>query len=497
MKTFKWIVWVIVIHSVCTNELSGENIKASFDTLTFTVKTYDGLELPARVMNRESHDKKMILFINGSTPYDEKGNIGAFWTDEGKIFKEKHNFYHRFIDIMSSKGYPIATMAKRSFICPTKIPRPNFSDLALDIKCYIGELKRRGLLKDEKDLVIVGYSEGSIVASKVLGILKSKPHACILLGSADLTCNCNNPEIENFYMTDVLRRLKDWTDKQIKAEFSQLCQLQEDLSNMDEEQFENEYKHSNPFGFSFAMWESFYINREVAFYEPVPNLLYANIPVLICVGEDDASMPMVKAKETYTKLKNRGSDKVTFRSIKEEVHQYKKYDVFAIIDTWLSSKFQSTDFQLQKSDSLIIEKHARANELTEEIEALPYEGGSPRKVLSCYHKALETGMTDMKIWFTLGVKLFTKGYNDEAYNSFTKATDSGFPACFASFVWMGHIKDLRNQRKEAISFYKKGLDAYPGFPVQHDHLNIKIDNKWIEERIKMPFKEELYLDGKR
>ena len=244
MKTqriFKLITLIIIVSSLITNKVSGQNPLKSDSLIRLNIKTYDNLNLPAQVISTGNNAKKMILFINGSTPYDEKGNLGAFWNDQGKIITEKHDFYLRFLDIMSNKGYSIATLAKRSFVYPTKIPRPSLAELALDIQFLIKELKRTGLLEDEKELVIVGYSEGSVVATKVLGLLKKQPYACILLGSANMACNCNNQSIEDFYMTDVLRRMKDWTDEQIITEFNQLCQIQKALFNMDEEKFENEY----------------------------------------------------------------------------------------------------------------------------------------------------------------------------------------------------------------------------------------------------------------
>lgn len=36
--------------------------------LTFTVRTADGLDLPARVTRPQGVPKKVIVFINGSTP---------------------------------------------------------------------------------------------------------------------------------------------------------------------------------------------------------------------------------------------------------------------------------------------------------------------------------------------------------------------------------------------------------------------------------------------
>jgi len=488
LRAIKIIIAIILLSSLTASKASGQYQFKSDNILTLKVKTFDSLILPAQVINPYNHNKKMILFISGSTPYDEKGNQGAFWNDKGKMIIEEQEFYVRFLDIMSDKGFSIATMAKRSFVYPTKIPRPNFNDLALDIQFFIEELKKTGLLKDEKDLVIVGYSEGSIVASKVLGILKKQPCACILLGSATLGCDCGSQSIEDFYMTDVLRRLKHWNDEQIKTEFAQLCQIREALLNMDEEEFENGYKNSKPFGFGFAMWESFYIDREAPLYDPVPVLLYSNIPLLICIGEDDINMPMTLAKKTYESLKEKGLDKITFRVIEKEVHQYNKHDVFPIIDTWLKSEFLSTDFILHKYDSLIIEKYAKAKELVNEISAIPYGGGYPERILACYKKAAESTKIDASTWFTLGIKLFADKYNDEAYNSFSNSADSTFAAYFASLVWMGHIKDLKNKRKDAVELYQKAQAAYPGFPVQHDNWNIVIDKKWIEERIKTPFK---------
>jgi len=392
----------------------------------------------------------------------------------------------RFLDVVSGKGYAVATMAKRSFCYPTRIPRPNLTDLAMDVVYFIERLKMSGLLATERDLVIVGYSEGSVVATKVLGMLREKPYACILLGSASMCHNCESGSIEDFPMTDVLRRIKNWSDDQIAVEYDQLCRIQKEMLNMDEEKFESEYKNSKPFGFGFAMWESFHIDRELFFYDPVPGLLSANVPVLICVGGDDTAMPVTSAGNIYERLSEGGLE-VTFRSIEKESHQYEKYDVFALMDAWLTSGRRSTDYALNGTDSLIIEKYAKARELTGEIWAIPYGGGFPERVLKCYHNAVENTLPDAHAWYTLGLKLFADGYLDEAYNSFARATDSTFVIRFASLVWMGHIKDLDNQRDQALAFYQQALDAYPGFPVQHDNWNMIIDKTWIEERFRTPF----------
>ena len=68
-----------------------------------------------------------------------------------------------------------------------------------------------------------------------------------------------------------------------------------------------------------------------------------------------------------------------------------------------------------------------------------------------------------------------------------ESNDINFPIHYASMVWIRHINDLLSNREEAVSWYKKALTHYPGFPVQHDQWGIKLDKKWIEERLETPF----------
>ncbi|MFC1614804.1 hypothetical protein ACFL5K_05855 [Gemmatimonadota bacterium] len=467
-------------------------VRAQVDTTNqaitrIMVETYDCLQLPAQVLRASNPKNKMLVFINGSTPYDEQGNQWAGWDDTGKLIKFKNDFYCRFLDIMSSKGYDIATMAKRSFVQSQKLPRPTLDELALDIQFFIRELKKEKFLSDEDDLIIVGYSEGSIVATKVLGLLKEQPAACILLGSASVAFNYETQTWDQWHMTDILRRDKGWSDAQLLKEFEQWGTVMTDLLTIDENTFENEWKKNKPFGFGFAPWESYHIDREGQFYNPVPNLRAANIPVLICVGEDDPSMPLVLARRTYEDLLKSGYQKASFRVIEGEVHQYVKYDVFAIIDTWLDTNGETTDFVLGEADEAIIGKYALVDEVKNSISALSWEGGQPDKALECFDKAKETKLQDQMLWYQLGVKLFANNRDGQARYAFTQATDTSFPACFASMVWLGHLNDLLGNRDEALSWYNKGLDHYPGFPVQHDQWGIKIDTKWIEERLTIPF----------
>ncbi len=486
---------VLMVSSLIGGSAWGSDPPTRDGVTVLAVATHDGLALPARVTGEALDGKKMLLFIGGSTPYDEKGSQGTITNSRNEMIPERNDFYARFLEIMPRKGYSVAMAAKRSYVYPTRIPRPNFSDLTLDVQYFIEELKNAGLLKNEKDLVLVGYSEGSVVAAKVLANLRTQPGACVLLGPVAPELSCANPSVEGFYMTDVLRRLKGWNDAQIRAELEKICRIREALLGMDEEEFEKEYKRSRPLGFGFAPWESFYIDRETFVpYDLVPHLVLANIPTLLCVGEDDATTPMVSAKRLAERLSSSGLHKLTLRTIPGESHGFKDYNVFAIVDAWLSSGFRSTDFVLDESDREWIEEHARVTALIDEIRALPFEGADREKALGCYRKAVAGRLADSMSWFDLGLKLLGQGDNDEAAAAFARATDDAFVLRFASLVWMGHLRDLNDEREEAVALYRRALEAYPGFPMQHDNWGIVIDKAWIEDRIRVPFKGAKSLD---
>lgn len=158
----------------------------------FTIITYDSLELPARQINTADSIGKVIIFIGGSTPYDENGYQAAMWLEENLPLREKSHFYQRFLEVLPLKGYSVITLAKRSFVYPNKLPRAGLDDYAMDIVSLIRFLKKQRYITENDQLVITGYSEGSLVATKVAGLLKKPPHAIILLGSGSLAFNYQN-----------------------------------------------------------------------------------------------------------------------------------------------------------------------------------------------------------------------------------------------------------------------------------------------------------------
>ncbi|MGM0622281.1 MAG: hypothetical protein ACQETJ_14605 [Bacteroidota bacterium] len=482
------IITLLLSLFFASETIASTHLISSKDTLHFFVSTCNGPDLPAQIITPENDSAdKIVIFINGSTPYDEKGNMAPFCTEKGRTITQPQDFYIRFLDIMSSKNYGVVSMAKRSFVEYTKIPRPTLDDLAMDVVSLIGELKKRGILTTDKKLYLVGYSEGSVVASKALGLLKEQPEACILLGSGSNAFDYHNKTWEDWPQADIIRKTKNWTDEQLKTEFQQWKDVVLQIRQINETTFENEFKHSSPHGFGFAQWESYHIDKEMSNYYPEANILDANIPLLICIGESDTAMPEKRARQTYQNLLDKGFSKVTYKVIPEEVHQYKKFDVFGITDTWIQSDFTSTEFKITPEDEAMIEKYTQRQQWSEELNSLPYDGNHSGEVLAFYNKVKSTAGILPGDWFTLGVKLFGNGFRKEARQAFSEAAVKGNLTESAALVWLGHLSDLSDDRDKALLFYRRALECYPGFGVQHSQWNMELNREWIEERLEEPF----------
>ena len=81
---FTNFVFLFVTIFIYQNDCYAQSEAKNESKVTFTVTTYDGLELPAQVVHPQKEAKKLVLFINGSTPSDEKGNLCGSWDENGK-----------------------------------------------------------------------------------------------------------------------------------------------------------------------------------------------------------------------------------------------------------------------------------------------------------------------------------------------------------------------------------------------------------------------------
>jgi alpha-beta hydrolase superfamily lysophospholipase len=453
-------------------------------TQAFTVRTADGLSLPARVTRAEGTPRKLLVFINGSTPSDEAGHQAATFDASGQPYRERHDTYARFLEVMPARGYAVATMAKRSYAYAARLPRPSLDDFARDVAALIAELKARSFARDESEMVLVGYSEGSIVASKVLGLLKRPPAGCVLLGSATGAFDFATKTAADWPFASAYRDARGWTDARIQQEFERQRAMWADARGIDEDTFERVWKPDGRRG--IAPWESYAVMREIRVYDPVPNLRGAGVPLLVCVGALDTAMPLAQARDTYDRLRAAGFAAVTWRPIPGEAHQYRKFDVFLIMDAWIASGGRTADFTPSEADRAAMARAQALADLQQAVGSLPY-GGDVAQAEEVRRQAAELGLDDPKGWFKLGLIMADGRRWEEALAAFRNTLDLGYGAPHAAMTWAGHVCDLQGNRQAAVEWYRQALAAYNGIPVRQDQFGITIDRAWIEMRLAEPF----------
>jgi tetratricopeptide (TPR) repeat protein len=129
-------------------------------------------------------------------------------------------------------------------------------------------------------------------------------------------------------------------------------------------------------------------------------------------------------------------------------------------------------------------------ELNQRIQKLPWTGAGEKSLIA-FREASKAGMKSALLWYRLGLLLYDGTYNAEALKAFDYAlafNDGNAYISFIAYTWKGHLFDLLDNREEALEFYAKAIEAYPGSPVSHSQYNMKIDKTWLEERLQKPFK---------
>lgn len=122
------------------------------------------------------------------------------------------------------------------------------------------------------------------------------------------------------------------------------------------------------------------------------------------------------------------------------------------------------------------------------ITRLPYTG-SGEEALELFQKAKELGYGNTRYWFKFGLTLFDGGYLDESFEAFHEVVASPPSELyhFSSLVWMGHLKDLKGEREEALKHYGEALKHDTGRSMTHSQYGMSLDRKWVEKRLKEPF----------
>ncbi len=139
------------------------------------------------------------------------------------------------------------------------------------------------------------------------------------------------------------------------------------------------------------------------------------------------------------------------------------------------------------------------NKLAKLEEPLPEISAKAAEILSLgwkaedsplvFEKIKDEGIKRSIVWYRLGMDLYEGKNFSKAFECFKKVSslhDTGLTK-FAALGWMGLLKDLLGERQEALGYYKDALKYDSGEPMEHSWLGIRMDRKWVEERLKAPF----------
>lgn len=129
-------------------------------------------------------------------------------------------------------------------------------------------------------------------------------------------------------------------------------------------------------------------------------------------------------------------------------------------------------------------------EVVKEVVNLPWLK-SRDKAKEVYEKAHRAGLRTGDLWFKLGLTLYDGEFYDEAIEAFKRAQELCTDLhVFGAMVWQGHILDILGSRDEALRYYQKAKEIYDEGTMRHDQYGLVIDNEWVEERLKSPFKRQ-------
>lgn len=132
-------------------------------------------------------------------------------------------------------------------------------------------------------------------------------------------------------------------------------------------------------------------------------------------------------------------------------------------------------------------------DVAREVSALPWVGSGERAG-RVYEKACKAGLKSESLWFKLGLTLYDGEFYDKASEALKRVQELGGDPMyvFLALLWQGHILDLLGRRDEALEFYQRVYEKLRerGFEgeVRHDQYGLVINKRWVEERLRSPFR---------
>jgi hypothetical protein len=129
-------------------------------------------------------------------------------------------------------------------------------------------------------------------------------------------------------------------------------------------------------------------------------------------------------------------------------------------------------------------------DLMRAVRKLAWTGDGDR-ALKLFEHAIRLKLNRSRDWSKLALTLYDGKHYKEALNALQqvdKYVEESSTWKMAVWVWQGHIYDLIGKRDKALTCYKEALKYEKGQRMTHSQYNMLLDRKWIEERLKTPFK---------
>ncbi|HUH64505.1 MAG TPA: hypothetical protein VLZ50_15970 [Terracidiphilus sp.] len=118
--------------------------------------------------------------------------------------------------------------------------------------------------------------------------------------------------------------------------------------------------------------------------------------------------------------------------------------------------------------------------------------GSGEEALQLMPRAREIRLTNSPVWLHLGWMLYDARHYTESLECFQQAleTTTDRDIQFLALAWQGLLLDLSERREAAVEAYKAAQANGSEQQFRHDQYELVIDQRWVKERLRTPFKRE-------
>jgi tetratricopeptide (TPR) repeat protein len=135
-------------------------------------------------------------------------------------------------------------------------------------------------------------------------------------------------------------------------------------------------------------------------------------------------------------------------------------------------------------------------EISEEAADMLALGWSLEDSPEIYKKIKEENIKNSNMLYRIGMGLYEHEDYVQAFDCFQKMSglETSGNTKFASFGWMGLLKDILGERREALGYYRQALKHFTGETMTHSWLRITMNKEWLETRLETPFSFETLVD---